>query len=188
MIANRRCCRLVVLGLLHGFCISKSSLTYRMTTLTDREISPTRLIPKQHSVDWYIPDLVGIIANPTKQQLSDWRLWQQNHFPTNSLSALPVTETDVTCPDDEAEPLPSIVFRRKTRSPLMCFISTFLPTPWPSSGFFIVFYSMSLPHAVFPVLLSCVFGCSNGSLDIIQKALVWTYRTRTMTQKTQASV
>lgn len=39
---NRRCCRRFALGLLRGSRISKLFMTYRMTTLTDREISLTR--------------------------------------------------------------------------------------------------------------------------------------------------
>jgi hypothetical protein len=49
MIANRRCCRPGELGLLHASRIIKLSMSYRMTTLTDREISPVGLFPK------YIP-------------------------------------------------------------------------------------------------------------------------------------
>lgn len=96
---------------------------------------------------------------------------QVSIFPTKSLFLLPVTETGMAC-CGEAVPLPSTVFRRETRSPPCASPPHFYPhQPWPSSAFFInCFYSMSLPHAVFPVLLSRAFRCSNGLLDIISKA------------------
>jgi len=54
--------------------------------------------------------------------------------------------------------------------------------------FIICFYSMGLPHAVLAVPLLWISDQATAHSTSYRKPLVWTYRTRTMTQKTQASL
>lgn len=175
----------MVLGLLHASRIISTVLTYRMTKLTDLQISPVELY--LNSI-FYMIVLVLPYRNLTRKRCLPIGISvATNNSPRSSLFLAPFTEPVVACPG-EAKSLPTSILPTGNMRP-----STFsthpVLLPVPSSGFFIMsFYSMGLPHAVLAAL--CLWNPDQATArsTSYRKPLVWTYRTRTMTQKIQASV
>ena len=172
---NRRCCRRFALGLLRGSRISKLFMTYRMTTLTDREISLTRCDFKERIFTCSTPCGIADILQEVRLRLVSAS--NRNDFPHEFFVSSAFTDG-----------CGLLQWRRNfSRNDFSVGKHHFLPS---TSTFFIPTPALAvgdLYHLLLDGLTRfrvcrCSFGgyCYEATArsTSIMKPLVWTYRTR----------
>ena len=164
---NRRCCRRFALGLLRGSRISKLFMTYRMTTLTDREISLTRCDFKERIFTCSTPCGIADIMQEVRLRLVSAS--NRNDFPHEFFVSSAVCGR-LWLASMEKKLFPQRLFRRKTSFPplhLHIFHThTGLGRRGPLSS--VTRWAYSIP--CLPLFFRGILLRGNGSLDINHEA------------------